>query len=139
MRYQLNFPVFAGAAAGLISGCAGNTPITESGETAANYVLATELITRDGREGLRFTNDYEHCIAVAFAYAGAAPDKGGKTACYVPAETRVVYWQAKHYRILGEKSCARARREGFAGIATAQRLQTNYLSGQCEILGTFAD
>jgi len=139
MRHYIKFHLYVSVLAGVLSGCAGNMSITEPGDTPVDCRLTDEIISRDGRQGLQMTNDCNLCMAVAFAYEDSSLNNEVKTACYVPSKTRVVYWQVNNYQILSHKRCEQARREGFAGIATAEQLQGSYQSGTCEIFGTFAD
>lgn len=94
---------------------------------------------RDGKQGIVFTNDCSTCLAVAFQYIDIQTMKEERAACYVPSETRVVYWQTAKPHLLAQKSCEAAKTEGFADIASAAELDTDFRNGKCDLLGTYAD
>lgn len=139
MRYLNKLHLYVSVLAGVLHGCASSELITASNDTVVNCRVNSEIITRDGRQGIQMTNTCKRCLAVAFSYEDAAFSSESQSACYVPSLTRVVFWQATSYKILTEKYCDQAEREGIAGIATAEQLQENYSNGTCKIFGEFAD
>lgn len=95
-------------------------------------------LTREGRSGVVLTNTCTACIAVGFEYVGDTGETS-RTACFVPSETRVVYWGAHRHRVLQQRDCEAVRTDGMRGLATAAEVAGNHRTGACEILGVFAD
>ncbi len=139
MACTLKKHLFAGALYALTAGCALMPPPADTGATAGGCQVQDQKTVRGGRQGLQMTNSCEQCAAVAFAYTDSDSKRTVNDACYVPAETRVIYWRVNDYQILSQKTCKQAEREGFSGIDAAQRLQENFRSGRCEMVGDFAD
>lgn len=139
MRHLNKLYLYVSVLAGVLHGCASSELKTVWNDTAVDCRVNSEIITRDGRQGLQMTNTCERCLAVGFAYQDAVLGSELQSACYVPSQTRVVFWQATRYEILTEKYCDQAEYAGIAGIATAEQLQKYYKNGTCKIIGEFAD
>lgn len=97
------------------------------------------VISQEQRQGLRFTNNCNGCLAVQFRVTDTATSQATTTACYVPSGTRVIYWGAGDYQVLAQKACDTASREGFGRRVPGLELDLNYRTGKCNLVGDFAD
>ena len=122
-----------------VAGCAA----ARSGLHAESHDYAcfipNTVISRDERQGMQFTNNCKVCLAVQFQVTKSAASDATITACYVPSETRVVYWGAGDYRVLALKTCDDASQEGFGRQVSGLELDVNYRTGKCGLVGDFAD
>lgn len=132
MSYTRSAPTVI-AAALLLSACSVGQGLSRSGCQVTDGVL-----NRDDRLGVIFSNHCSSCVAVGFEYV-SADGKAGKTACFVPSETRVVHWNAGRYRTIGQFDCDHVREKGAPGVASGTDVMRNHQTGACELLGVFAD
>ena len=116
----------------ILSGCA-NT--NNSVQQACS--VSDSLVQRNGTPGVQFINECQRCVAVAFEYRNPG-EKNKWTACYVPAQSRVVFWEADEYWLITRKPCDIAKAQGLGGISTTV-LEANEQTGRCDTLGAIAN
>ncbi|WP_455209680.1 hypothetical protein [Kaarinaea lacus] len=112
-----------------LAGCATTDSESESGLNKKCSV-ADSLIKRNGTPGVQFTNRCAECIAVAFEYRHQGSDSKW-TACYVPSDSKVVFWDADEYWLITHKSCKEVKKNGLGGIPVAE-IETNDRYGRCD-------
>lgn len=132
MPFRLPPPVL-GMTIFVLSGCA-----TMPDAPSDGCSVTDEMFVQDGRTGALFTNQCNTCIAVAFEYK-SDDGRSGKTACFVPSETRMVYRDLREYRVTARESCEHVEHHGIHGIGSASEILENHERGKCTLLGAFAD
>ena len=117
----------------ILLGCA-NTNDQYNDQACA---VSDSLVRRNGTPGVQFINACKSCVAVAFEYRNQ--EKESKwTACYVPAESQVIYWEAEEYWLIARKPCEIAKKHGLGGISTAI-LENNVHTGRCDTRDSIAN
>lgn len=119
-----------------VSGCATINPESERG-VSAKCSVADSLIKRNGTPGVQFANSCGECIAVAFEYRYQGSNSKW-TACYVPPNTKVVFWDADEYWLVTRKPCTEVKKNGLGGISIAE-IETNDRYGRCDTRGVVTD
>ncbi len=114
-----------------LPGCA-NTNNNGNQDDNQACAVSDSLVRRNGTPGVQFINECKRCVAVAFEYRNHG-NSNKWTACYVPAQSRVVFWEADEYWLITRKPCDVAKTHGLGGISTAE-LETNDQTGRCDIL-----
>lgn len=82
--------------------------------------------------GIQFTNQCDQCMAVAFEYRQRGAESKW-TACYVPAQSRVVFWDVNEYWLVAQKPCDEAKKHGLGGVSVAE-MESNKRNGLCDSL-----
>jgi hypothetical protein len=115
-------------------GCATNQPSTNqsgSNHTGTQACLVKDAqINRNGTPGLELVNECDQCVAVAFEYRDLKKETQW-SACYVPPQTRVVFWEAGQYWLIAQKPCVDVKKHGLGGISAAI-LEHNDRIGRCD-------
>jgi len=119
----------------LMAGCATGKGDANHNDTTA-CAFSDSRFSRNGTPGIQFANQCNHCMAVAFEYRNPGATSQW-SACYVPPQTRVVFWDAKEYWLITHKPCEEAKKFGLGGISTAE-IEHNDRIGRCGILGALS-
>ena len=112
-------------------GCASPGPENTLSEKCS---VSDSLINRNGTPGVQFVNSCGECIAVAFEYRQQRSNSKW-TACYVPSNSKVVFWDADEYWLITHKPCIEVRKNGLGGISVAE-IESNDQYGRCDSRGT---
>lgn len=127
----------ASVAALMLAGCAGNQHLPPLNASERTCFVAEP--THGQQVGIRFTNQCEVCIAVAFDHEEAGSATRDREGCYVPSGTRVLFKGDSSFRVVEYRDCSETQAEGGLGGIRASALTQNYKTGRCRIIGEFSD
>lgn len=103
---------------------------------ASACTVTDSLVRRNGTPGVQLVNECGQCMAVAFEFRNRG-ENNQYTACYVPENSRVVFWDAEEYWLISRKPCDDVKQHGLGGVSNAQ-IEHNRQIGRCDNLGQYA-